>query len=508
MKKVLILFLMITALFSSAKFQDLDLGIDNEVFMQKGSYKVLRFDNRISKIKIKDNTNIDVSFNKENSAPLQSIKIFAKEVGRTSLFITFDNGLNFQLNCFVTKDMSTISALAKSIASNLIVEQTKGKIILKGSTPNQKVKDQVLDMFEKAGIILKTDLIDLAVLENPDKMVKVKLYVVEIDNTKGLDLKNNWFASSKNYMQVVDSDGLYYNTSLKDANSANAQRSSSVHNAIDGLMTNAVSLTGGLTGAANYLGKYFNVGVTLNYLSSTGVANILDETTLITLENKESVFLAGGTVYVKVQTTTAEGLPSTDIKEIDYGLQLDIKVKNIVGDKFVNLEIVTKSTDVDFTNTVDGIPSFKEKSIETNVIAGNGSTIVLGGLISRNDAESVNKIPLLGDIPILGALFTSKSFQEGKSELVFFITPEIVDPKTNTQVNQFNNITKFRSKVDNKFVEEDKKREERLLKEAEEKSKKNAKKDLEKKSSLTVQSQPKSVSTKSSHEQRMKALGY
>ena len=119
------------------------------------------------------------------------------------------------------------------------------------------------------------------------------------------------------------------------------------------------------------------------------------------------------------------------IQDINYGLQLDIQAKNIVNDDYVSLDIITKSTQIDWTRTVDGIPSFTEKSIKTNVIAGN----ILGGLINTQNSKDIDKIPLLGDIPILGYLFTSQAFREGKSELVFFITPEIIDPRNNNQNN-------------------------------------------------------------------------
>ncbi len=150
------------------------------------------------------------------------------------------------------------------------------------------------------------------------------------------------------------------------------------------------------------------------------MASILDETTLLTLEDQNATFHAGGTIYLKISTTTSQGVPTTEVRNINYGLQLDIKAQNIVNNDYVSLDINTKSTQIDWVNTVDGIPSFTEKSIKTNVIVGNGSTIVLGGLISSS-SQDVDKIPLLGDIPILGALFTSKAFREGKSELVFFI---------------------------------------------------------------------------------------
>lgn len=204
-------------------------------------------------------------------------------------------------------------------------------------------------------------------------------------------------------------------------------------------MTSAVSLSGGLSGVANYLGKYFNVGLALQYLAEEGVANILDETTLITLENKESTFHAGGTIRIKTQTTTAEGVPSTDVEKIKYGLQLKIKAKNVMKNNYIDLEITTSNTKIDWANLVDDIPSFLENEVVTNVLAKDGATIVLGGLLHNENSNDVDKIPALGDIPVLGFLFRSKSFKEGKSELVFFITPEVVDPAENNQNENFLN---------------------------------------------------------------------
>lgn len=437
--------------------------------INKGSFTVTEFDKMIKNIKVSNETNIEIDFIDDNEKPLQAIKIFAKEIGSGNILITFIDYSTMHININIVENLATIISVAKQISPKLDITQTNGKVILKGKVADEREKDKILDLFEKAGIDLTKDLVDLVNLENPDKMIKVKLYAVEINNNKGLDLKNNWYVSSKNYMEVKNPDGSYYNRPLdsfpadyqvkdykqvtdkdgktsmvpntwdnvssQDASLVNNQRNTLVNSAIDNLMANAVTLTGGLTGAANYLGKHFNAGLTLNYLSSKGVANILDETTLITLENKKAEFHAGGTIYLKVQTTTDQGVPSTEIQDINYGLQLDIQAKNIVNDDYVSLDIITKSTQIDWTRTVDGIPSFTEKSIKTNVIAGNNSTIVLGGLINTQNSKDIDKIPLLGDIPILGYLFTSQAFREGKSELVFFITPEIIDPRNNNQNN-------------------------------------------------------------------------
>jgi pilus assembly protein CpaC len=455
---------------------------DQNFSINKGAFKIVEFEKMIRNIKVSSEEFIEVDFLETNANPLKGIKIFAKAIGNGNILITFDDATSMHININIVENLTTTINVAKQISPNLDITQSNGKIILKGTIQEQKTKDKILDLFSKSGIDLKTDLVDLTTLENPDKMIKVKLYAVEINNNKGLDLKNNWFVSSKNYMEVKDPGGLYYNKPLNsfgadyqvdsykevtDTNGdtsvvpnswntvtnaktsqANNQRNTLVNGAIDQIMANSVSLTGGLTGAANYLGKHFNAGLTLNYLSSKGVANILDETTLVTLENKKAEFHAGGTIYLKVQTTTDQGVPSTQIQNINYGLQLDIQAENIVNEQFINLNIITKSTQIDWANQVDGIPNFTEKSIKTNVVAANNSTIILGGLINTQNSKDIDKIPLLGDIPILGFLFTSQAFREGKSELVFFITPEIVDPKSNNEKAFLNQKTQFLNDLD------------------------------------------------------------
>lgn len=448
---------------------------DQSFSLNKGAFKVLEFDKIIKSVKVSDKNSLEVDFLDNKEKPLQAIKVYSKQLGHGNILITFEDSTSLHIDINITQNLKNIINIAEAISPELIVKQTNGKIILDGYIKDQNVKDKIIDLFKKAGADLEKDLVDLTALRNPDKMIRVKLYAVEINNNKGLDLKNNWFVSSKNYVEVVDKDNRYYNLPLDGAGltSADNQRSKAVHDAIDGVMKNAVTLTGGLTGAANYLGKYFNVGLTLNYLSSRGVANILDETTLITLENKKSDFLAGGTIYLKIQTTTDKGVPTTEVKNIKYGLQLNIKAKNIVDEQFVNLELETKSTQVDWANQVDGIPSFTEKSIKTNVIVGNNSTIVLGGLVNSSSQKDLDKIPLLGDLPILGALFRSKSFKEGKSELVFFITPEIIDPKINSQKTFFEQKTKFVKDIkmeDIKDEDEDEKNKKKEVKDNSEKT--------------------------------------
>ncbi len=432
MKKILItIFVLCTFMYAKSNYIIINEDTyESLVSVQKGSYKILEFSKMISKVKVNDSKSIDISFVQNKHKPLQTIRVYAKDLGTTTIFVNFADQTNTQVEFNIIKDLSAVTQLAKKISSELIVEQANGDIILKGKVRTNKDKKKIIDIFKKANIDIEKDLIDLIQVKLPDKMLRVKLYVTEINNDEGLDIKNQWSVGYKNYTRSYASG--------QEAPTDAGPFLPTLANSIEG----AVTLSGGLTAGANALGSMFNVGLVLNYLSTSGVAKVLDETTLVTLENKEARFHAGGTIYIKIQTTTDTGVPSTEVRPINYGLQLIIKAKEIVNDEYVDMEIITKSTQIDWVNQVDGIPSFTDKTIETFVITKNKSTVVLGGLIKNEDVKSYSKIPLLGDLPLIGALFRSKNFKEGRSELVFFITPEIVDVSSNEEKEYLNKSTK------------------------------------------------------------------
>jgi len=408
------------------------------VTLVKNDFKILEFNKRIVDIVVSDSKRMEVSFIKDTKKPLQTIKLFAKELGYSKLLITFSDKSTILSEINIVQNLSKIIEVVKIINENIEVHQANGKVILKGFAKDTKEKDKIEKLFGQAGVDTNKDLINLLQVSKPNKMIRIKLYVTEINNDDGLDIKNNWAIGYKNFATNYK-DGI-----ISESDSYVRGYTPTITDAIE----SAVSLTGGLSTAANYLGSGFNTGLTLNYLSSKGVATVLDETELITLENKKSVFHAGGKIYVKTQSSTAQGLPTSELKEIDYGLKLEVEVNNIINDKYVDMTITTKQDKINWTEEVDGIPGFSNQSINTFVIVQNKATVVLGGLVNKNDAQNYWKIPLLGDIPILGTLFKSKSFQSGKSELVFFIIPEIVDPAFNENLVKLESTKNTMNSID------------------------------------------------------------
>lgn len=398
---------------------------DKNIILTKGSFKILEFEKMIKSIKVSDSEIIEIDFVDDESKPLQAIKISTKKIGQGNILISFYDSSSLHLDIKVTENINDVISIAKQLSPNLDIKQINNKIVLKGSFENEKIKKSIINILRKIDIKIEDQLIDLTRTINPDKMIRIKLYVVEIDNNKELTVKNDWNLLSFNDGKTSGSLNIDSNTSI----------------------------SGGLSAIANRIGSNFNVGFALSYLESNNIAKILDETTLITLENNESKFHSGGTVHARTSTSD-----TVQFTKIEYGLKMKINVQQIIDDKFVKLLINTESSTIDDDiDRIDDIPAIKNKTIDTNVIIGNLSTIVLGGLINIGNTKNEEKIPLLGDIPLLGKLFTSSANITDNKELVFFITPEIVDPKTNSQLNSFKDKTSFKQEL---IIEEDEKNKE------------------------------------------------
>ena len=167
-------------------------------------------------------------------------------------------------------------------------------------------------------------------------------------------------------------------------------------------------------------------------LETVGNTNILSSPRITALNNEEAKILVGSTEpYVTTTTTTPASGPTTTAESVNF---IDVGVKlyvtpTIHRDGFITMKIkpevssVTRSLTTSQNNT---IPIVETSEAETVVMVKDGVTVVIGGLIKEETIESVNKIPLLGDIPLLGFAFRNSSSEVSKTEIAIFLTPKII----------------------------------------------------------------------------------
>ena len=190
------------------------------------------------------------------------------------------------------------------------------------------------------------------------------------------------------------------------------------------------------------LDKGIALGATINLLNQNGAADIVSEPSLLCINNQQSSIYVGETRSIKTGTTTTTGGNINDTyNRIDIGLTLKIKPL-ISNNNKVMLAISTKLEDVGQTTT-NGQPNTTKKDLTTTAIVDNGESIILGGYIKAKKEYQINKVPLLGDIPLLGELFKNKTEFQDKINLVIIITPYIV-PKSKNLSYVRDNLAKLK----------------------------------------------------------------
>lgn len=173
----------------------------------------------------------------------------------------------------------------------------------------------------------------------------------------------------------------------------------------------------------------------LNLLSQNGKAAILAEPQLSARNGSKATFLAGGEYPYTVSTVNG---PTVQFKP--YGVKLDI-IPRVDRNGVIRAIIESEVSTIDASVSTPSGPGLLTRKTNTEFNVRNGQTIVLSGLLSRENSTGIDKVPLLGDIPLLGALFRSSHFVNKETELVVFVTPTVVDSHSPGLVNRIERTT-------------------------------------------------------------------
>jgi pilus assembly protein CpaC len=177
-----------------------------------------------------------------------------------------------------------------------------------------------------------------------------------------------------------------------------------------------------------------NIGATIKALQANNLLQILAEPNLITLEGKEASFLAGGSFPFPILTTTSTGgstAPVITVQFKPFGVQLNF-TPTVTPSGAIDLKVAPEVSALDFANavTLQGftIPALSQRKADTEVILREGESFAIAGLIDNRVIKEIAKLPGLGNIPILGWLFKSRSTQKSTDELLVVVTPHFVKP--------------------------------------------------------------------------------
>jgi len=175
-----------------------------------------------------------------------------------------------------------------------------------------------------------------------------------------------------------------------------------------------------------------NLGATIKLLESRGLLEVLAEPNVMAQNGKQASFVAGGEFpYPVVQGSSGGGGTAVTIQFREFGVRLNF-IPTITPRGSISLRVAPEVSALDFTHglTVNGfsVPAITVRKLDTAVELNEGESFAIGGLLDNRMTDSFDKVPFLGDLPILGKFFQSKSRTKENTELLVIVTPELVRP--------------------------------------------------------------------------------
>ena len=287
-------------------------------------------------------------------------------------------------------------------------------------------------------------------LDAPEPQVLIKVAFVEVDDSKALDLgvQGDYTGFSKHFSQVT---GYLTNYTLINPGTPSAAIVPSQYSAVNQSYTlnNNFGLPQGLTGAAGNGGMYQIMGndftATLQAIATAGKVQLLSRPSILARDGQMAEIVSGQSIYLPSSVSLASvgsGLTTATVPTINgtyqnVGIQLDV-TPFIGANNMVQMILEPQITSIDTSTPGQVIqggsilsaavyaPNLNKRSANTVVVTPDGMPVAIGGLISNDRSASESKIPLLGDIPVLGNLFKFSNHSNQKNELLIFLTPHIV----------------------------------------------------------------------------------
>lgn len=342
--------------------------------------------------------------------------LVGKKAGTTSLIVWSDGGRRTEYTVYVAgNDRGMASAIQDAIGYPKVhVQMIEDRVMLRGKVENQYEHDTALKI---AGLYTGGDgsgVIDLLEMEHPSQ-IRLEAQIIEInsDYTKNL--------------------GIQYWSQTPGSNSSSGSSSDNPNNNIT--VGTAGLFYGGEDFSSNrkhggWLGSHVaNVNVTLQALINEGKARILSRPSITTMSGKTANILIGGRIPIPV----SDGNGNVSIDWHEYGVKLKIEPVVDSEDKITSKVHAEVST-LDYSHGVKidsfSVPGIATREAESEVNVRSGMTMAIGGLINSEDAKIVSKIPLLGDLPIIGRFFRHTSNTRDKREVIILITPTLVADDT------------------------------------------------------------------------------
>jgi len=381
----------------------------NLIMVEQGTHKLVRSKAGVARVAVGDPNIADI-----NVINHRELLVSGKLLGVTSLFVwatKTGTPTEYRIHVGAVQDPLRASRPPDPELKDAVVD---GGLQLEGSLPNllaHRRAKTAAQQGAKDGKVADRSSVNL------ETQVMTDVKIAEISRstlqTYGLNVFKYNGQGSLGVSPPSSQNGLSNENITKGEIPASF---SPIQNAFNILLT---------TGSHNFFGM-------LSLLEQKGLAHTLAEPSLVAMSGQTATYLAGGEFPVPVSQGASSGVSSSiTIQYKEFGVRLSLTPTVLSRDR-ISLKVAPEVSDLDFSAGIRSagfaVPSLTVRRTETTVELGDGETFVISGLVSRNLINSVNKVPGLGDIPVIGALFRSSSINRQDKELVMIVTPHLVRP--------------------------------------------------------------------------------
>lgn len=312
---------------------------------------------------------------------------------------------------------------------NIQLSQVNNSVVISGSVTRPELADQVQKIIEATGLkvtnLLKAPVMDAA-------QVQLQIRVAEVNRQILREVATSYGIGNRTLPAYISSGGP-----------------SQVDNSgIDLINTNLVAQALATTGVNLLLGQpTSSIMSFVRALHSRGAIRELAEPNLIAMHGQKASFLAGGEFPIPIIQSLTSGQSSVTIYFKDFGIRLNF-TPTIIDENHIRLELEPEVSSPDFTYGVViqgySIPGLITRRAKTTLELRDGQSFALAGLLDNREQVNLSKVPLLGDIPVLGELFKSRRFQRNETELMFLATVKLVEPLNPDQLPRLPGVSELK----------------------------------------------------------------
>ena len=348
------------------------------------------------------------------------VVVTATAAGSGSVILWQENNQSRIIEVFADVDVSLLrDAIARGLPGEAIqAESEEGRVILTGTASSPAVADQIAKMAAPFSKEIVNSM--RTALPTRQKQILLKVRFAQVDRTKlsafGINLLSTGAANTIGTV-TTQQFGTLAPFKLTDT---------------IGVPTKGFTTEETLSDLLNIFifRPDIHLGATIRALQQQNVLQILAEPNLLAANGEPARFLAGGELPYPVLTGAA-GQATVTVQFKPFGVKLEFTA-NIESDNTIRLKVFPEVSSLDFTNavTISGfvLPAIATRHAETVVELRDGQSFGIAGLLDQRTTAQFSKVPGIGDIPILGQLFRSRSVNKTNSELIVIVTPTIVDP--------------------------------------------------------------------------------